>query len=184
MDVKDVGCDEKKDLFERFLTYRRRMARMCAVQAIYLFDIRQRNNNKKMTRQETQSEVTLVCKNVLYFYKNIFFARQDYGQNKKTKKIDEKYFLDTVLSAAKDLESIDKIIAQHLNEKWTVSRLDTVIRSILRCAVCEVLYEAKTEIAVLTSEYTNIAAHFFNGKEIGFINGIIDKIGKEKRATT
>jgi small GTP-binding protein len=32
------------------------------------------------------------------------------------------------------------------------------------------------EKAVLCSEYTNLAGNFFNTKEIGFINGIVDKL--------
>ena len=180
----EVSESEKKNLFERFLTYRRRMARICSVQALYLYEIRQKNEPKqKLGRKELESEITTVCKNILYCYKNVFFTKQEHGSDKKNKQIDEKYFFDITLLAAKDITRIDGIIEKYLNEKWTVARLDSVIRSILRCAVCEVLYEPKTEIAILTSEYTTIASHFFNGKEIGFINGIVDKIGKDNRRT-
>ena len=38
------------------------------------------------------------------------------------------------------MDKIDGIIGEHLNERWTVDRLDVVVRSILRCAVAEILY--------------------------------------------
>ncbi len=182
MDLSDNTPDEKKALFERFLTYRRRIARMCSVQAIYLFDIKHKANLIKIPIIKVKEEINIICRSVLYFYKHIFFSNQDYGKNRKNKRIDEKHFEAIVDWVIKDLEKIDNIVSQYLNEKWTVERLDTVIRAILRCAVCEILYQPNTEIAIITSEYTNIAGHFFNGKEIGFINGIVDKIGKNQRS--
>ena len=184
MDANDLSDIEKKELFERFLTYRRRMSRMCSVQGVYLFDIRQRAelvSEKIVLKKDIQTEANFIYKNILYCYKNFFFSKQEYGDSKKNKKIDEKHFLNTITMVIKDLENIDKIIAKYLNEKWTVNRLDSIVRAILRCSVCEILEDKKTEIAVLTSEYTNIAGHFFNGKEIGFINGVVDKIGKTER---
>ncbi len=180
----EISDEDKKDVFERFLTYRRRIARMCIVQGMYLYEIKQKNKNitTKLTKKEIESEVNLVYQNVLYFYKNVFLLKREYGSTKKNKKIDEKYFFDTLMLTVKELKHIDDIISKYLNEKWTIDKLDTVIKSILRSAVCEILYEKKIEIAILTSEYTTIASHFFNGKEIGFVNGILDKIGKKERS--
>jgi N utilization substance protein B len=57
-----------------------------------------------------------------------------------------------------------------------VEKLDTVLRSIIRCAIAEIFIGEPIEKAVLSSEYTNLASNFFDGKEIGFINGITDKL--------
>src|SRR5574344_2913126 len=45
-DIEGIECDsvDKQEVFDRFLTYRRRMARMAAVQVLFLYDIRTKGN--------------------------------------------------------------------------------------------------------------------------------------------
>lgn len=171
---------DKQEAFDRFLTYRRRMARLGAVQTLYLYDIRTKNglisssNNIFGTNKTT--DIEQLCQDVINFYRNVFFTQQEYGWNKKSKKLDESFMFDLVNTCIQSIDEIDNFIQSRLNGDWTTSKLDYVLRAIIRCAVAEILIGVKIEKAVLCSEYTNLAGNFFSGKEIGFINGIIDKL--------
>ena len=185
--LDNSGESEKKTTFERFLTYRRRMARLCAVQGMYLYDIDQSiigstdSNAKKGTSETTEVMVKDITNSILYFYRNIFFSDDDYHATKKNKRIDERYFAEIIEKVIVNMSKIDSFISESLNERWTIDKLDLVVKAILRCAVSEILYNIKTDIPILTSEYTNLASNFFSGKQIGFVNGIVDRVAKMKR---
>ncbi len=169
----------KQDIFDKFLTYRRRMARLSATQALYLYDFRCRTQNIGVVNIFSTIKTTdtmELCQDVIDFYKNIFFQQQEYGWTRKNKKIDEIFMFEIVNTAVNSIEEIDNFIQSHLSKNWTTDKLDYVLRAIIRCAVAEILLGENIEKAVLCSEYTNIAGNFFDTKEIGFINGIVDKL--------
>ncbi len=173
----------KQIVFDRFLTYRRRMARLAAVQALYLHDLRIKTNtivqNQNLFNDggnKLKVDALSLCQEVVFFYRNVFFTSQEYGWTKKNKKIDENFMFEIVNTALANLVEIDNYIAKKLNPNWTVEKLNIVLRSIVRCAIAEIFIGEPIEKAVLSSEYTNLASNFFDGKEIGFINGITDKL--------
>lgn len=175
---------DKQQVFDRFLTYRRRMARLTAVQVLYMYDIRKKIND---TTQKTGLfnenkddslilDISAICQDVLSYYKEIVFTPQDYGWTRKNKKIDESFMQELVFTTIHNINDIDGLISQKLNVNWTVDKLDITLKSIIRCAMAEIICGTDIEKPVLSSEYTNIASQFFSNKEIGFINGITDKL--------
>ena len=179
LNPEDTTLD-KQEVFDRFLTYRRRMARMSAVQALYLYDIRKKNNinqgDNLFESGDIASQSVQLCEEVISFYQNVFFTPEEYGDSKKNKKIDEQFMFELVNTALNNIDEIDGYIKTHINSNWTIDKLDYILRAIIRCAIAEILIGAKIEKAVLSSEYTNLASDYFNGKEIGFINGIVDRL--------
>ena len=170
---------DKQEVFDRFLTYRRRMARLAAVQTLYLYDfktIKQNQDGVNIFGKNLSNDPLELCQNVIYFYRNIFFTQQEYGFTKKSKKLDENFMFELVNTAINSIKEIDNFIQCHLNGNWTTAKLDYILRAIIRCAIAELLLGIKIEKAVLCSEYTNLAGNFFSSKEIGFINGIVDKL--------
>ncbi|MEN9782181.1 MAG: hypothetical protein RL208_331 [Pseudomonadota bacterium] len=179
---------DKQVIFDRFLTYRKRMSRLAIVQALFLYDI-----DKKAKIQFSSSDLfdpntkrknkdaMLICQEVIYFYKNMFFTPTEYGWNKKSKKVDEGFMFEVVSYALANMDKIDSMISNNLNERWTINKLDCTLRNLIRAATTEILLPHKVEKPVLCSEYTNIANNFFSGKEIGFVNGIIDNIYSKYR---
>ena len=175
----------KQIIFDRFLTYRRRMARLAAVQALYLHDLRLKTKSLAQSQNlfndgdagnKLKVDALSLCQEVVFFYRNVFFTSQEYGWTKKNKKIDESFMFEIVSTAISNLVEIDNYISKNLNPNWTVEKLNIVLRSIIRCAIAEIFIGEPIEKAVLSSEYTNLASNFFDGKEIGFINGITDKL--------
>ena len=180
---KNIEMD-KQQVFDRFLTYRRRMARLTAVQVLYMYDIRKKINDiTQKTGLFNQNkddllilDISAICQDVLSYYKEIVFTPQDYGWTKKNKKIDESFMQELVFTTIHNINGIDELISQKLNANWTVDKLDITLKSIIRCAIAEIICGTDIEKPVLSSEYTNVASQFFSNKEIGFINGITDKL--------
>ena len=54
--------------------------------------------------------------------------------------------------------------------------------SILRTAVFEMMNHGNTHLKIIINEYVGITRSFFDEKDVGFVNGILDKIGHEVRS--
>jgi N utilization substance protein B len=80
-----------------------------------------------------------------------------------------------VRSTYKNREAIDKLISSTL-EHWSMKRLASVDRAILRYATCELMYMPDIPPKVTINEAVEIAKTFGAEESGGFINGILDKI--------
>ena len=58
-------------------------------------------------------------------------------------------------------------------------RLDSTLRAILRCAVCELIRMDDIPAAIVIDEYIDLTKAFFEGPEPGFVNGLLDTISKK-----
>ena len=91
-------------------------------------------------------------------------------------------FSRIVRGAAKDSETIDTAIAAHLSDKWTIERLDPVLRALLRAAAAELWAgAADTPARVVINEYMDVAHGFFDGEEPRFANGVLDSLARQMR---
>ena len=77
-----------------------------------------------------------------------------------------------------NLDKIDTIIKEHLID-WDFDRLDKVDKQILRVGIYELLY-TDTPYQIVIDEAVKIAKNFSEDKAKSFINGILDKVAKEK----
>ena len=91
-------------------------------------------------------------------------------------------FFDDVVSGviARD-EEIDTLVASKLAEGWTLARLDKTMVQILRCGTYELLARADVPKATAISEYVDVAHAFYERREAGFVNGLLDGIAREVR---
>lgn len=78
------------------------------------------------------------------------------------------------------IDEIDEIIKNHLID-WDFDRLDKVDKQILRVGIYEILY-TDTPYQIVIDEAVKIAKNFSEDKAKSFINGILDKVAKEKLA--
>ena len=74
---------------------------------------------------------------------------------------------------------IDRAIDKRLAKNWTLSRLDSTLRAILRCGVQELLNASDVPPAVAISQYADMAHAFFDGAEGGMANALLDRVGKD-----
>jgi transcription antitermination protein NusB len=94
----------------------------------------------------------------------------------------EQDFFDDVVSGADARRSeIDEMIAGKLADGWSLDRLDRPMRAILRAGTYELLARTDVPIASVISEYVDVAHAFYDKRESGFVNGLLDAVAKQAR---
>lgn len=94
---------------------------------------------------------------------------------------DPDLFKGVVAGVVDRQEEIDPLITDRLADGWRLSRLDSISRAILRAGVYELLQETQLSAKTVIDEYVSIAHAFFEDREPGFINGVLDKIARQIR---
>lgn len=78
-------------------------------------------------------------------------------------------------------EDIDQMIEPSLSGDWTVERLETLLRAILRAGTFELLAMADTPARVIINEYVNVAKAFYEDAQPGLVNGVLDRLSHTLR---
>ena len=91
------------------------------------------------------------------------------------------FFDDIVIGAEARRAELDEMISQRLAEGWTLERLDRPMRAILRAGAYELIARADVPVATVITEYVDVAHAFFDKRESGFVNGLLDAIAKGAR---
>jgi N utilization substance protein B len=94
---------------------------------------------------------------------------------------DAAFFDDIVKGVAARGEEIDRLVASKLSDDWSLDRLDKPMRQILRAGTYELLARADVPTGAVISEYLDVAHAFYDRREAGFVNGLLDAIAKEVR---
>ncbi len=95
----------------------------------------------------------------------------------------ERDFFDDIIAGADARRSeIDTLISSRLAEGWTLERLDRPMRAILRAGTYELIARADVPVGSIISEYVDVAHAFYDRRESGFVNGLLDAIAKERRS--
>jgi transcription antitermination protein NusB len=76
-------------------------------------------------------------------------------------------------------DEIDRSLEQHA-EGWTVARMATLDRTILRVAVYELLEDDDVPPSVAISEAVEAASELSSDEARGFVNGILGRIERER----
>jgi N utilization substance protein B len=95
---------------------------------------------------------------------------------------DEALFADIVRGVARHREQLDETIAASLSEEWPLRRLETILRLILEAGAYELAHRADIPPRVTLAEYIAIAHAFFDGKEPGLANGVLNRLARAQRA--
>jgi len=137
----------------------RTRARLAAVQALYQMDM-------------TQRDLSVVLEEFLNhrFQTVEIYAGADRG-----------FFRDIVTGVAERQSEIDPQIGAHLAQGWRLSRIDSILRAILRSGVYEIIARSDVPARAVINEYVEIAHDFFGGEEPAVVNGVLDRVAHEKR---
>lgn len=99
-------------------------------------------------------------------------------------KADASWFRSIVAGVVRDQTVIDPLIRQALQDDWSLSRMDSTVRAILRAGAFELLERKDVPIAVIVTEYVEIAHAFFEDEEPKLVNAVLDRIAKQVRVQT
>jgi len=141
----------------------RRSARLAAVQALYQMDVGGQGANL-VVREYLDHRLGEVIDEV-----DLVEADQD-------------YFRLLVEGTVSEQDAIDPQISSRLATGWTLARIDSIVRAILRIGTYELLRRHEVPAKAIVDEHVAIAKAFFDGSEVGLVNAILDRISKETGA--
>ena len=95
---------------------------------------------------------------------------------------DVDFFDDLVKGATARAGEIDLAIERKLASGWTLARLDKPMKALLRAGTYELMARRDVPVAATISEYVDVAKAFYERRETGFVNGLLDGIAKDVRA--
>ena len=151
--VSSPGIDSRR---------RRSVARLVAVQALYQQDMAGTNIPKLLNE----------------FHVHRLGEEID-GDQLAAADID--FFDDLVSGALARRDELDGLIADLLQQGWSLARLDRLMLQILRCGAYELVARADVPAGAIVSEYVDIAHAFYPKAETGFVNALLDRMGKNLR---
>lgn len=152
-------------------------------------------NNPAVDQHETRSAARLAALQALYQLEMTGVAPDDviaefiqhrFGRDSETGNLiphDEAFFSDIVHGVLKHQVEIDRSVARSLAAGWTLTRIDSILRALLRSATYELVARRDVPAKVVIDEYVELARDFFEGDEPGFVNAVLDKLAHRKRAT-
>jgi len=82
-----------------------------------------------------------------------------------------------------DQDKIDHTLSDLLPEQWPMTRLDPVLRGLLRAATFEIA-DTDTPDRIGINEYMDVAHGFFFGDEPKMVNGILDAVSRRNESNT
>lgn len=94
---------------------------------------------------------------------------------------EEAFFDDVVSGVDKRRAEIDALVAARLSAGWSLERLDKPMRQILRAGTYELLARKDVGTGTVISEYVDVAHAFYDKREAGFVNGLLDAVAKDVR---
>ncbi len=122
-------------------------------------------------QQEIMQEHAFTTDILDNYIKNFYIPREQ-----------EKYFKEFVTIVFKHMADTDALIEKHARN-WKLYRIAKVDLAILRVAITEIKERAKTSPVIIISDALTIAEDFSSKDSTKFVNGILDSVVKEIKAT-
>lgn len=89
---------------------------------------------------------------------------------------DPQWFRRIVAGVVENQRVLDPQIRDCLLENWPLSRLDSTLRAILRAGAFELSNIPDVPVAVVVSEYVDIAKAFYADDEPKLVNAVLDRL--------
>jgi len=140
----------------------RSAARLAAVQALYQMDMTGIDLNEVVAEFETHR-----------------LGQEVEGE--QYCEAEAQFFRDLVEGVVREQRRLDPMIDQQLAEGWRLTRVDSILRAILRSGTYELLLRDDVPARVVITEYVDIAHAFFGEDEPKVVNGILDRLGHKLR---
>ena len=95
--------------------------------------------------------------------------------------MDRTLFADIVTGVTDNTENLDGMIAGVLDAKRAPERLEMLLSLILRAGAFELHHHGKIPASVIINDYVDVTHAFFNDREPGLVNAMLDKLAKNLR---
>ena len=141
---------------------RRAAARLAAVQALYQMDVAKKGINEILAEFEAH-----------------WIGQEVEGE--QYNKAEVAFFRAILEGVLAEQGEVDVLVDRSLQDGWPLRRVEAVLRAILRAGAYEMLSRKDVPARVVITEYTDIGGAFFEGDEVGMINGVLDNLGRRLR---
>jgi len=141
---------------------KRGSARLAAVQAIYQMDL-------------SSAPVS----EVVHEYENLRIGQEVDGDTYL--EADLGWFRGIVAGVVELQARLDPMINDALPADWPLSRIDTLLRAVMRSGSFELLKRKDVPAKVVINEYLDVAKAFFEEDEPRLVNGVLNRIARELR---
>jgi N utilization substance protein B len=140
----------------------RTASRMAAVQALYQMDIAGTDLN-----------------DVIHEFVTIRFPTAEDGE--MLAGADPVFFAEILRGVVRRQRDIDPMVDEGLATGWRLTRVDSILRAILRGGTFELMERRDVPARVAINEYINVAHAFFDEDEPKVVNGLLDKLAHKLR---
>jgi N utilization substance protein B len=141
----------------------RSAARLAAVQALYQMDVSGKGVIDALAEFET-----------------FWIGREVEGIEFKPS--DNEFFRNILSGVVQQQRTIDPKIDAALAKGWPLTRIEAVLRAILRAGAYELMFRKDVPARVVISEYVDVAHSFYGEDEPGLVNAVLDTLAREVRA--
>jgi transcription antitermination protein NusB len=138
---------------------RRSAARLAAVQALYQMELAQTDVGEVLAQ----------------------FSTRTAGGNFEEGNVadaDFSHLRSIVEGVVREQRAIDTKINESLASGWSLQRLESIMRAILRAGAFELLFRDDIPARAVISEYVDVAHAFYDGDQPGFVNGVLDRLAR------
>jgi transcription antitermination protein NusB len=138
---------------------RRSAARLAAVQALYQMELAQTDVGEVLAQFSTRTA-------------GGNFEEGNVGD------ADFSHLKNIVEGVVREQRAIDTKINESLAPGWSLERLESILRAILRAGAFELLFRDDIPGRAVISEYVDVAHAFYDGDQPGFVNGVLDRLAR------
>ena len=140
----------------------RSAARLAAVQALYQMDI----SGKGVIDAFAEFEAFWIGREV----EGITFQPSD-----------TEFFRDVLSGVVNHQRAIDVKVDASLSNDWPLTRVEAVLRAILRAGGYEMMFRKDVPARVVITEYVTVAQSFYDDDEPGLVNAVLDALARDVR---
>jgi N utilization substance protein B len=145
---------------------RRRAARFGAIQALYQAELSGQDIDKVTTEFEAYRLADLL---------------EPLELEDQPLDVDRDWFLSVAKGTSIVISDLDQRIEKTLTAGWSLARLGYLLRAFLRAGAFELIYRPDVPTKAVINEYLELAHAFLEKEDVGFLNGVLDRLAIEAR---
>lgn len=148
----------------------KRIARLVAVQVLYQASYKEESIDVLMKRARDEAAEML----------------NDNTEDQDEYTINDKPDMELVGRIVKGVldndEPLTMMLSGALSSKASSDRMEKLFKAIFLSGVYELLHHKEIDAGIIINDYVDVAKAFFQGKEPGLVNAVLDRLAKKIRA--